>query len=100
MTTVLKLIAVDDNHVQIAHFTLKWFQLNSFGENKLFRGELQIDAKKKKIKSKGIVSDSNSIFLWHKSEDINKNRLFEKLQLITILRLQVMHDDVHWHCTW
>ena len=27
------------------------------------------------LKIKGIVSDSDYIFLWHKSEDINKNRL-------------------------
>ena len=47
---------------------------------------------------KGIVSNSNNIFLWHKSEDINK-RLFPKFQLIPILSLQVMHDYVHWHCS-
>ena len=35
---------------------------------------------------KGIFSDSNNIFLWHKSEDINKKRLFPKFQLILILR--------------
>ena len=34
---------------------------------------------------KGIFSDSNNIFLWHKSEDINKKRLFPKFQLILIL---------------
>ena len=46
-----------------------------------------------------IVSDYNNIFVLHKSEDINKNRLFQKLQLILILCLQVMHDYVHWHCS-
>ena len=36
---------------------------------------------------KGIFSDSNNIFLWHKLEDINKKkRLFPKFQLILILR--------------
>ena len=44
----------------------------------------------------GIVCDSN-IFLWHESEDITKEKkLFPKFQLIRILRLQVMHDYVHW----
>ena len=38
---------------------------------------------------KGIVSDFNNIFLWHKSEDINKKRLFPKFQLIPILRLRL-----------
>ena len=38
------------------------------------------------FKLKGIFSDSNNIFLWHKSEDINKKRLFPKFQLILILR--------------
>ena len=33
---------------------------------------------------KGIFSDSNSTFLWHKSGDINKKRLFPKFQLILI----------------
>ena len=40
---------------------------------------------------KGIVNDSNNIFLCHKSEDMNK-RSFPKFQLIQILCLQVMHD--------
>ena len=31
---------------------------------------------------KGIVTDSNNIFLWHVSEDINKKSLFPKFQLI------------------
>ena len=34
---------------------------------------------------KGIFSDSNNIFLWHKSEDINKKKLFPMFQLILIL---------------
>ena len=34
---------------------------------------------------KGIVSDSNNIFLWHESEDIKKKGVFPKFQFITIL---------------
>ena len=41
---------------------------------------------------KWIFSDSNNIFLWHESENINKKSLFPKFQLIPIL--QVMHDYV------
>ena len=40
---------------------------------------------------KGIVGDSNNIFLWHESEDINKKSWFPKFQLIPIPRFQVMH---------
>ena len=43
---------------------------------------------------KEIFSDSNNIFLWHESEDINKKSLNPKFQLIPILRFQVMHDYV------
>ena len=43
-------------------------------------------------KIKGIVSDSNNIFLWYESEDINKESLFPKFHLIPILRFQVMYD--------
>ena len=44
---------------------------------------------------KGIIfSDSNNIFLWHESEDINKKSFFPKFQLIPILRFQVMHNYV------
>ena len=43
---------------------------------------------------KGIVSDSNNIILWHEWEDINKESVFPKFQLILILRFQVMHDYV------
>ena len=43
---------------------------------------------------KGIFSDSNNIFLWHESEDINDKSLFPKFQLFPILRFQVMHDYV------
>ena len=46
------------------------------------------------LKLKGIFSDSNNIFLWHESEDINKKSLNPKFQLIPILRFQVMHDYV------
>ena len=42
---------------------------------------------------KGIFSDSNNIFLWHKSEDV-RFFLF-KFQLILIFRLQVTHGYVH-----
>ena len=45
---------------------------------------------------KGIFSDSNNIFLWYESEDINKKSLFPKFQLIPILHLQVMHDYVYF----
>ena len=48
---------------------------------------------------KGIFIDSNNIFLWHESEDINIKSLLPKFQLIPILRLQVMHDYVHWYCS-
>ena len=43
---------------------------------------------------KEIFSDSNNIFLWRKSEDINKKSLFPKFQLIPVLHFQVMHDLV------
>ena len=43
---------------------------------------------------KGIVTDSNNIFLWHESEDINKRSLFPKFQLIPSSNFQVMHDYV------
>ena len=46
---------------------------------------------------KGLVSDSNNIFLWHESEDIYKKGLFPKFQSIPSLRLQVKHDYVHWY---
>ena len=41
---------------------------------------------------KGIVSDSNDIFLWHESEDVNKKSVFPKFQLIPILHFQIIHD--------
>ena len=41
------------------------------------------------IKLKGIFTDSNDIFLWHESEDINETGLFPKFQLLPILRFQV-----------
>ena len=52
---------------------------------------------------KRIFSDSNNIFLWYESEDINKKRLFPKFQLIPILHFRVMHDYVRFiapigHC--
>ena len=45
-------------------------------------------------KLKGVVIDSNNIFLWHESEDINKKSLFPKFQLIPSSIFQVMHDYV------
>ena len=51
------------------------------------------------LKLKVIFSDSNNIFLWHKSEDIDKKCLLPKFQLIPISHLQVMHYYVHWHCS-
>ena len=44
----------------------------------------------------GIDSDSNNIFLWHESKDVNKKSLFPKFELIPILRFQVMHDCVDY----
>ena len=44
----------------------------------------------------GIFSDSNNIFLWYESEDINQKSLFPKFQLIPILHFQVMHDYVYF----
>ena len=38
-----------------------------------------------KLALKGIVSDSNNIFSWYESEDINKKGVFPKFQLIPIL---------------
>ena len=49
-----------------------------------------------KILMKGIFSDSNNIFLWYKSEDINIKSLFPKFQLIPILHFRVMHDYVRF----
>ena len=47
---------------------------------------------------KEVFSDS-SIILWQESKDINKKKLLPKFQLIPVLRLKVMHDYVHWHCS-
>ena len=46
------------------------------------------------VQIKGIFSDSNNIFLWHESEDINEKIIFPKFQLIPILQFQVMHNHV------
>ena len=43
---------------------------------------------------KGIFTDSNIIFLWHESENVNEKSLFPKFQLIPILHFQIMHDYV------
>ena len=40
----------------------------------------------------GIFSNSNNIFLWYESEDINQKSSFPKFQQIPVLRFQVMHD--------
>ena len=48
---------------------------------------------------KEIVGDSNNVFLWHESLDINKKMLISKISVDSILPLQVMHDYVHWHCS-
>ena len=45
---------------------------------------------------KGIFSDSNNIFLWYETEDINKKSSFPKFQLIPLLHFQVMHDYVYF----
>ena len=45
---------------------------------------------------KGIFNESNNIFLWYESEDINKKSLFPKFQLILILPFLVMHDYVRF----
>ena len=55
------------------------------------------EKKNRKVRAgsfKGIFSDSNNIFLWHESEDINKKNSFPKFQLIPILHFQVIHDYV------
>ena len=47
-------------------------------------------------RDKGIFTDSNNIFLWDESEDINEKSLFPKFQLIQILRFQVMLHYVYF----
>ena len=39
---------------------------------------------------KGIVSDSNNIFLWHESEDKTKKGYFQKFSWFQFYVLQVM----------
>ena len=58
---------------------------------------VQIDQLKLGISQtlKGIFSDSNNIFLCHRSEDTKKKRVFPKIQMIIIFHLQVMYDYVH-----
>ena len=51
------------------------------------------------------LSDSNNLFIWHESVDINRKSLFPKSQLPPILHFQVRHDCVHSivpieHCVW
>ena len=59
------------------------------------RASCRISKTVRKNKSlKGIFNDSNNIFLWHESENINNKILFPKFQLIPILRFQVVHDYV------
>ena len=56
--------------------------------------EISFPVQQLKILLKGIVTDSNNIFLCHESEDINKKSLFPKFQLIPSSNFQVMHDYV------
>ena len=48
---------------------------------------------------KGIVSDYNNVFSWHKLEDINKISFFQNFSWSQFYIEQVMHDYVHWHCS-
>ena len=48
---------------------------------------------------KGIVSDSNNIFLWHEPEDINKKDNFQNFGWFQFYVYKLMHDYVHWHCS-
>ena len=43
---------------------------------------------------KGIVSDYNNIFVWHKSKDINKNRFFSKISVDS----NFMFTSYEWLC--
>ena len=42
----------------------------------------------------GVFSDSSNLLLWHEFADKIRIGLFQKIQLITISCLQVMHDYV------
>ena len=44
-----------------------------------------------------ITFDSNILFLWHESVDIDKQSLTSKNQLIPNVRLQVIHDYVFFN---
>ena len=70
--------------------------LGSLNHWLLLKGPLQIVCIliQTTLRVKGIFTDSNNIFLWHESEDINRKSLFSKCQLIPILGFQVMHDYV------
>ena len=46
------------------------------------------------MKIKGIVSDSNNIFLWQNYEDINEKAI-SKISVDSNILLQVIHDYVH-----
>ena len=53
---------------------------------------------------KGIVSDSNNIFLRHELEGINKKKkkkkkIISKISVGSNFTFTVMHDHVHWHCS-
>ena len=39
---------------------------------------------------KGIVSDFNNIFLWHKSEDINNKKVISKISVDSNLTFTIM----------
>ena len=50
---------------------------------------------------KGIINNSN-IFLLHKSDDIrfNEKKVISKIQLMSILRLQIINDYVIGIAPW
>ena len=58
-----------------------------------------VAAEYRTLKVKGIFSDSNSTFLWHKYEDIDNKRLFPNFLLILTFHFQVMHDYVNLTCS-
>ena len=48
---------------------------------------------------KGIVSDSNSIFLWQQLEDYYEKRFISKISVHSNFLFRVMHDYAHWYCS-
>ena len=53
-----------------------------------YKNRMIVTISKKMLK--GIFSNSNSTFLWHKSDDINKKNVISKISVILIFCLQVM----------